>query len=249
MPIAKSRREPVPANCLIASIYGDEKTGKTRFSLTFPEPIKLINLDWGADRAWRPLLREFPGLDVEAFDINQLKIGDPADAATTLRDFYDTYLHCLQTLNHAGTVVVDTATQVNQLIQTVKIHEIRSRRAKREGKDEAEINVYPYDYAQANNFMSSIVRAPFSEQFQGVSAVFIDRTTDEYQGKEPTGRTRHQGWREMAAATQVHVRLRREGGTGGAIFKATIEACGDDPNVIGTTFENPTYAELLSYVY
>jgi hypothetical protein len=219
---------------LVVSLWGDPKVGKTHFALTCPEPIRYLNLDFGVAE----LVPRFAGKQIEVSDLQLADVGSLRECSRILEQFYKDYLWALEH-SAGGTVVVDTATQVWQLVQTVKLEEVKERRAKKKGGDPDEVQLYPYDYAQANVLMSSILRRALHHE--GVNTVFIHRSKKRFnaRGEELPG-TEFQGFNETPAIAQVTLHLFTEGKQ----HRARIEKCRFDTSLEGGVFADLTYDTL-----
>jgi hypothetical protein len=232
----------------IVSIWGEEKKGKTHVAFTFPAPVHVINLDYG----YVEPLAKFPDKDIK---VASFPLGEEYDTETwpgILQDLRDTY-HCwLEAMDGdgGGTIVIDTATQLWQLVQKVGLEEVRLKRLATARKKDphaqlADQPIYPYDYASANFLMSGLIRRAF--QYPRVNLVLIHRAQEIYEGKDPSGRMKCHGFGEVPAIVQANVRLFTEVDkeTGVVTRKLRVDSCRADTSFEGRVMAEPRY-ELIA---
>lgn len=239
---------------LVCSVWGDKKTGKTSFALSFPKPIWVMNLDFGVDELFisRP---ELLG-EVQRMNLQMNELTDPGTWGQLLQQFHDGYLAALEAAQIAGgTVIVDTATQLWQVIQAVKIEHVRNQRLaaveaktyandtkKQEALERAQ-KPSQLDYGQANAFMGGLMRRAM--HYDRASAVFINRAKPEYsEGGRPTGNMEYHGFGELPAISQVHIQLSKKGGT----HMARINDCRFNSSLEGLEIANANYEIIRSLV-
>lgn len=88
-------------------IWGDAKLGKTHFALSFPEPVFVIDTEFGST----PLLRKFPGKDIRIMSAAVLDPDtDEPDMDESLKKL-EKAVATLSELEH-GTIVIDSGTDI-----------------------------------------------------------------------------------------------------------------------------------------
>lgn len=253
MPFIKITPDNLPSR-LVLSVCGGPKVGKTHFALTATPPIRYLNLDFGI----LELLPKFPDLDIEVAHHNMTDDTNPITFGKLLRAFHADYLWALAN-TPGGTVVVDTATQLWQIIQKINLDDKMDARAKafraknKREPDEGEVRLYQYDYAQANTLMAGMLRRAM-QQFT-TNVVFIHRTKPVYDARgQATGAIEFQGFGETPAIVQMSVMLRSaklatpdDNGQGFQVT-AKIESCRFDKELEGFDIVNPTFDILASAV-
>ena len=213
---------------IIVSIWGKEKTGKTHFALTFPEPIVFLDFDLGLEGVidkfgdkriyWKAYTSRTPELTV-------------ADANRMLMEFVDDYQNALNL--GAGTIVVDTATHLWQLIQKVRMDEIKRKREKK-GQE-----VYPFDYADANAYYQNLVNAVKSTK---LNLVLLHRAREIYDARgHKTGEFEAQQNNGTPYLVQIVIHLEKRKHE----RVATIESCRMYPELEGVSLTNAGYSELV----
>ena len=91
--------------------WGATETGKTYFAMTFPEPVFIIDTEFGA----APLLHMFPNKDIRIFECAQLdSITSEPDPLKSLTEV-EAALSSLKDIDH-GTLVIDSGTDIWQWI-------------------------------------------------------------------------------------------------------------------------------------
>lgn len=159
---------PSPDDHLVVAVWGAPKVGKTHFALTFPQPIAVLNLDFGLNEVVR---RAFPKAQIMTSDLIAERPGDVQETQHLFQTFFADYKAALED-PAVKTVVVDTATQVKQMIDMIKLDEVRKRKNRKKGKDEDEdVQFYPYDYTECNALMSDLLRRGL--RAQDTNVVFI----------------------------------------------------------------------------
>lgn len=171
-----------PANKrLIVGVWGLPKTRKTTIGLTGPEPIRVINFDFGLEE----LLYQFPNKNIEHTG-GELHIPGTFDVEVftkLLAKAEDRYRWALENTK-GGTVIVDTTTEFWQLVQDVELEPVRRRRQARAiaaNKDPDDIVLYPFDYGNANRRMRGFLKMP--HKFPGVNVVWTFRSKPVYDSK------------------------------------------------------------------
>ena len=97
----------VYADALKCMIWGDAKLGKTHFALSFPEPVFVIDTEFGAT----PLLRKFPGKEIY---IMSTAVLDPDTDEPDMDESMKKLEEGISTLRNLekGTIVIDSGTDI-----------------------------------------------------------------------------------------------------------------------------------------
>jgi hypothetical protein len=226
-----------PASRLVVAVWGDAKVGKTHFALTFPEPIRVLNLDFGL----RELLHRFSPKDIAWSDLETTATSNLEESQRVLKAFHDDYLAAIEECQNGGTVVIDTATQLWQIIQTVKLHEVRARRGAAKGKSAEEVKPMGFDYAEANTLMGGLLRRVLHKP--NLNACFIHRAKTKYNaaGERLDGVLEFQGYGETPAIAQITMQLTSPG-------FGRIDYCRFDAGLAGMEIGDLSYDELKGIV-
>lgn len=247
-----TRIVPGPKRLIVAS-WGLSKEGKSHNALTWPQPLYYLNFDQGIEE----LLSNPEFADLEIYqpldkDTGKSSLYVPSEnnpelAKKILREFDKAYEWALG--QQEGTVVIDTATQLNQLAQDVYLDPVakkRQRAAERQGKDDWQL--YPYDYGDANRYMRGMYLK--ASQYPRMNVLFIHRAREKYDGSgKPMGIFQPQSFTEMASLVQMvwNIKLVREGEGSSAVIKSvgTLEKSRWSLDYIGMQFDNPTYEDFV----
>lgn len=224
---------------VICAPWGREKCGKTHVALTFPDPIYYINFDMGLEGVIDKFVTN-KDIKVSTIKCGLMKgIGNGEALAEFERDYA---LALVEASKAAGTVVVDTFTQVRQLVDAVKLDEVRARRSKKKGIPEEDVQVLSLDYAESNLAIGSYIRQAWA--LPAVNLVLIHRAAKVYdsQGRE-TNEVKLQGWGEVPAAVGVTFQMQHE--TDGK-FTATIDSCRANYKLRNFKIPEPSYEMLAA---
>jgi len=117
---------------LVVAIDGLQKTGKTSLALRFPKPLVMLNLDFSLEElvVQHPELWDDNTCQQARLQMNELT--DPSTWGALLKEFHEKYIRALEFAEaYGGTVIVDTATQLWQVVQAVNIEHVRAQRIAR----------------------------------------------------------------------------------------------------------------------
>jgi hypothetical protein len=220
------------------AVWGAEKVGKTAFALTFPEPIRFLDFDWGTEG----LEDRYQGKDIEFARFRITPLSTPREVIEAVNAFKADYMGALQfCAKHQGTVVVDTGSQLYDHVQRAKLEELRQ--SKYGGKEEW--TPAAFDYGEINSFMSSMYLAPL--QLPGLNVVMIHKAKPEYLGKEQTGRLVIDGWKGTTGAVQMTAQaLKTMTRDGVPEFSLKVNTCRLDPTLEGQPIAVPSYDFIMA---
>lgn len=248
---------------LIISAWGADKVGKTSLALSFPAPLFFMNFDYSLHE----LLRKRPELvgkiAAKSFKITETMIG--RDLEPILKEFQAAWERALQKADETGgTAVIDTASQLWQITQDVKVTEVREERiqavrdrikngsykSKSAEDDALERAMKPsqLDYGRANMFMAALLRKAF--HYERANAVFLGKAKPEYATSEgggyarPTGAWEFNGFGETAGIAQAHLYLFKRPEAGKLAHFAQFRSCREDTSLEGLDIMNPTYESI-----
>ena len=218
---------------LIVAAWGEPKTGKTTFALSFPEPIFYLNMDWGLDHhiernAGREIYRaDYLSLEPELSE---------GQAEMMLKSFEHDYAAALKRgrADGKGTIVIDTSTQLWQLVSKVFLDDIKKKRKNQE--------VYPFDYGNANAYFQNLVN---QVKASPMNMVLIQRAREKYgPNGQPTGNYEIQGNNAVPYLAGVVLHMHKEDGK----HFGRIDSCWETTAVEGLDLENPTYDSLRQFI-
>lgn len=244
----KPATEVMQDEALLVNPWAQEKRGKTSHALSYPRPIYYFNFD----HRFKTLLKARPewkaGLFVESYNIPPDPETDEADAV--LSAFESDYEDAIN--SKSGTVIVDTATQLWELIGFVKVSRIMEKRlklaeqkAKRANQpfDPDNVMRQQFDWGAANNYMSAIILS--TRENPRMNGVFINRATEKYDERGgATGKYQYKGWKGLPALVDVNLELTMKGKGAAAQIEGTIGTNGYGLQYEGLVLPNPTYDDL-----
>jgi len=214
---------------LIISVEGMEKTGKTTFGLTAPEPIALFDMDIGTDRA---LNKVIPGKNVWSFCTNYRLSNDPdewKELWSKLRKSWYDALSASQ--KDCGSVVADTFTEVYELIRLAHFGKLS--------------NVLPHHYGPVNAELRDMINI---SKDSGKNVILIHKVKDEYINDKTTGKKKRAGFAEVGYLADINIVTSWKADTG---FVFTIRDCGQNMDLagmelVGDMINFDTIAEMVN---
>jgi len=225
---------------LILSDEGDEKSGKTEWSLTAPDPIAYFNIDRDNRRLLRRMRKRgqkivegrytLPGEDniLRVSDSATIKMNAEAARVEKKRFRQDLYLAAKDT--RFRTLVFDNGGHFWALYRMAAFGKL--------------LEIPPLLYSQVNcSFLYDFIGMPRKKTDKNV--IIIHRLKDKYErggkgGKggaisETTGEREIIGHKEVPAEVDASIRVWRER-KGERLFHATIHTCGPDGSLEGLDF-------------
>ena len=219
---------------MIVGVWGEQKSGKTQFALTFPDPIFYFNFDWGMEH-------HLPGLrSREVFVADYLTVNPQlteSEAESMLAGFERDYGAALKVGN--GTLVIDTGTALWNLASKVFLDDIKKKR--RDGQ------IYPFDYANANAYFQNLIN---QVKQTGMNLCLVQRAREKYNNQgQATGVYEAQGNNAVPYLVQVQLHLFKQADETGVVGHfGKIESCWQTSLAEGAVLENPTYASLTDLI-
>jgi hypothetical protein len=222
------RFNPTINKRLIVALEGQPKTGKTRFCLTFPGPIAVLNTD-------RPLEghEAFAGAkDIYVNDYNLSKEFElPEYKQLWSRYESDYYAVC----DDPGirTIVLDTFTEARNLALL--------------GLYGRTTQIQPFMYAPANSLVRSMIKYAGSTD---KNIIYSHQVKQEYVDDKPTGKYVRSGIDSTAYFAQINCNMYREnliqdGKDTPGDFVLRISDCGQQGLLAGSELRN----ELIEFKY
>jgi len=242
---------------MIAAPWGDEKTGKSSFALTFPKPIWHADMDFGFHRVADRFKKEIDsGLIVSKpypIPVQELifstQVGRPIKG---IREVYEEFIHDFVNdfiLNpDVLTGVVDTHTQLWEIVRLGFLQEkqeIQLEQGLKKGETLRE-RLMPYEYGEPNDRMKRIIQAARS---YGKHLVMVHYAKEEYkpmvvdgQIKETrTGKLEMDSFKHIPDLSDIVIQTSRNS----MEFFGTIVLCGLDIRLEGMKFRDPTYQLIV----
>jgi hypothetical protein len=230
---------PLP---LRVNIWGEPKTGKTSFTLTWPRPIHFFNFDHG----FMELLLKHPEWQDQFFYENYYLPANPTleQGEAVLQQFVDDWQEAAQV--EGGTMIVDTATDLKELVTFVKVSQkleekIKKLKAKNPNADEDTVQIMRPDYAPRNQLMRAILSLPALTDHKNV--VYVWKAREKYSGNgAPTGQFEGDLFKDAPYIAQATMATKRLGFGKNTSFTKVIEDNRFDPSLNGADFPDDVIA-------
>lgn len=222
---------------LRVNIWGEQKTGKTSFALTFPRPMYYFNFDHGLLELLiaNPALKE--GLYYQDYLLPPNPTLDQGEAV--LQSFVDDWQYALEQPG-GGTIVLDTGTQLKELVTFVKMSQKLEEKIKKlsakAGKpvDPDTIQLLRPDYAPRNQLMNAILSLP---SLTDKNVAFVWKAREKYSGNgAATGQYEGDLFRDAPYIAQGTLARRRGGLAKSTFFTTTVDDWRGDPTLNGEVF-------------
>lgn len=173
---------------LILSIQGLPKRGKTRFALTAPGPIALLNFDDGLEG----VVESFTAAGKEIMVADHRFASGASDWAPRWARFLKDFHGALASPD-VRTVVVDSGTAVWELLRLAMLGKLTQ--------------IMPVKYAHVNSVMEGLFRECFPA---GKNVIWTHQETEEYANDKATGNMKLEGFKRAAYLTQANLRAKRD---------------------------------------
>jgi hypothetical protein len=225
--------KPLP---LRINLWGEPKTGKTSFAMTFPRPLHLFNFDHG----FRELLLKHPEWRDEFYFADYSLPPNPTleQGERALQAFIDDWYEAAEV--EGGTMVLDQGTALKELVTFVKVSqklEEKLRNLQRKMKDATldDVQILRPDYAPRNQLMRAILSLPSLTDHKNV--VYVWKAKEKYSGNgQATGQFEGDLFTDAPYIAQATVARKRLGFGKNVSFVTVIEDNRFDPTLNGTDF-------------
>jgi len=201
---------------LIVSVSGHEKQGKSHFAMTAPGPIAYFNADIGMEG----VVGKFTG-DKEIHVLEVARVENEETDAEDEWDRFETAFKAMLRSNYIRTMVVDTATEVWELLRMARFGRLTQ--------------VMPYQYGPVNAEYRALIREAFNWD---KNLVLLHKMKEVYSGNgpkaAPTGEWTRSGFKDTGYLVQVNAQIDHYDEEG---FTLTIQDCRHDPDLMGFELE------------
>lgn len=200
---------------LIASVWGNDKQGKSHFALTAPGPMVYINIDNGLEGVVEQFMSQ---KNILLCDIHFTE--DKASAEAAWGKFKGAYDGGL--MNPAvRTVVIDTGTRLWELVRLKHFGQLSG--------------VMPTRYEKPNaEFNSSVLDAAYKSD---KNVILLHKSGKEYINNTYTGGQEIKCYSDTGGAVQLNVKVYRDGKNGP--FGLIVENSRHNKNVAGLELVEP----------
>jgi hypothetical protein len=226
---------------VIFAIDGPEKSGKTNFILTMPEPMAIINIDVGLDGVVQKQQdeKEIWVLDVNV-SIQDLKALQPKDAAMEANRAWGRILKAYQSvLGEARSIVFDNATEAWEILRMARFGKLDQ--------------VKPHHYGPVNAEYRDLIRSGYDTDRTNVG--LVHKIKQEYVDDKSTGRRIRAGFSDTGFLVQVNLSCWRETGKNAAEFPDNFHVdiidCRQNMEIAGIslTGHDATFPQLASMIF
>ena len=233
---------------LVIAPWGQEKTGKTTFAFTFPDPIYFFNFDIGEEGVVDERIKGLLSQGRKVFHAEYVL--DPMDGLAEQRvvygQFKKDYDEAVSTAPLGATIIIDTGTALEQLVRDVTMDEVQESRrgTKSEGRS------FQYDYHRRNQEMNRLWTAANARR--GVNFVFVHKSSPVYDsGGNRTSQIELQGWSGTLYTVATVLQLYKQPGPTGQAeqFFGRMNMCRQDSRLVGLPLENPTYTSITELLW
>ncbi len=222
------------------NVWGEQKTGKTSFALSFPRPMWFFNFDLGLQELLekRPELAE--GLEVATYLLPPNATLEQGEEV--LQSFVDDWYAALE--SPGGTMVLDTGTQLKELATFVKMQQKLDEKVKRAAAlaaqkktpfDPDAVQLMRPDYAARNSFINAVLSLPSLVPEKNV--VYLWKAKEMYSGNgQPTGQYTGDLFKDAPYIAQGTFARKRYGLGKNVSFSTVVEDWREDPTMNGEEF-------------
>lgn len=203
--------EPVKKR-LICAIDGLEKTGKSHFALSMPEPIGVIDIDYGLDgviQHWQDDREIY--VRPAGISLDELKSLTKDEAQKSASKAYDGVLKAYtEIMGFARSIVIDNATELWELVRIAHFGKLD--------------HVKPHHYGPVNQEFRSFIRAAYDQGTTNL--MLLHKVKDEYVDDKRTGVKIRAGFSDTGYLVQVNASTWRERGASVPdCFHLTVTDC------------------------
>jgi len=205
--------KPIPQR-LIIKLAGPEKTGKTHYALTGPEPIIYFSIDIGTEGVVEKFQQS--GKQVLLYEIKY----ERGKSAGEYKSLWDNVLQRLDAALQVdyGTLVIDTWTEIYELARLAHFGKLSQ--------------VQPHNYGPVYAELRGIIDAIYGT---GMSAVLLAKMAKAFETKE----LEEKGFSDTDFKVQANLRTSRqditnqETGITTPVFTANVKDCRQNPFING----------------
>lgn len=216
---------------LICSVSGREKSGKTHFSLTAPDPIMFFNIDIGTEGVVGKF--QDAGKQIFVYDVRVPKNSNNKEQYAPLWADLKVRLNAAYGVGK-GTIVIDTASEAWELARLAHFGKLSQ--------------IMPQHYVEVNNDWRELMRLAYDSD---VNTILLHKVKAKYINNIRTGEYETSGFGEIGYLVQANLLMYREDDEAGPQFNAMIQDCRQNPNLSGTVLRGPMvdFNFLLSLVH
>mgnify|MGYP003133020564 CR=1 FL=1 len=234
---------------IVMSVWAGTGIGKSYFGLTAPKPVYFLSLEpegpyWSIQTAMDN--GTITNGDVKIEEIIRGALGtENVPLVRTLVDEAKIYKYLKETIEDVlatgednGTLVIDTGTTWNTIMQEVEMEAITR---KRQGQNR---DLFPFDYRYANKAMKSSIDAIRNSN---LNCIITHHSSNVYNAKgEKTSRTEISGNNQLPQWVDVQIQLKYSEELKERY--AVVEKCRINVERIGEEIDSPTFDKVIEAI-
>ena len=201
---------------IIMSVCGLEKQGKTHFAFTAPGPIAIFSTDVGEEGVIEKFRDE---KEMHVMEIARIEEDSAEEAPPEWNKFRTAYYTLLKS-DDVRTVIVDTATELWELIRLARFGRLTQ--------------VKPYHYGPVNAEFRTLIRDAYSYD---KNVILIHKMKTKYVKDKRTDEYERSGFSEMGFLVQVNTQAYRDDPEDGGEFNLWIKDCRQNKEMAGEVLE------------
>ena len=234
---------------IVMSVWAGTGVGKSYFALTAPKPVYFLSLEpegayWSMQNALENELIKPEDIKIDEIIRSALGTND-IPLVRNLSDEVKIYRYMKSVIEDVvaegddnGTLVIDTGTTWNHMMQEVEMEEI-TRKRKSQGRD-----LFPFDYRYANKAMKSSIDAIRNSN---LNCIITHHGSSVYNAKgEKTQRTEISGNNQLPQWVDIQIQLRYSQEMKERY--AIVEKCRIDVEKIGEEIDAPTFDSVIEAI-
>ena len=217
----------------IISIAGEPKSGKTHFACTAPSPIRFFDFDLGSLHV---VTKKFTDTDIVSSQ-HYIDVWGQNKVTPIFEAFDKAYKEALKD-DSFKTVVIDTGTQLWQMVRIALFEHIKKTDPNRQ-------RLIQIEYGTANAQMEAFLRAP---KASGKNLIITHYTKDAYDDTgnktgfvEPDQYKNTNGIADILISLETVFRKKALG----VDTLATIQASRENRDIVGAKLTNPTWEDII----
>jgi len=201
---------------IVLSLEGMDKTGKTHFALTAPDPIALFNFDIGLEG----VVHKFADKEILVSDVRVAKTGGEDMWEKAWDAFRKMFTDAIRHPD-IRTVVIDNGTEMWELLRLARLHKLTK--------------VMPHQYTEVNEEFRELMRTEVFESNKNV--IFVHKVKQQWVNDKFTGKYERAGFKDIGYLVQLNALSWWDDDE--QEFVMTVVNSRHDPALIGAELRGP----------
>ena len=233
----------------VMSVWAGTGIGKSYFALTAPKPIYFLSMEpegpyWSLQTALDNKVISSDDVHIDEIIRSALGTKDVplvrtlVDEAKIYKYMKDTIENVISQGDDNGTLVIDTGTTWNHLVQEVEMEEI-SRKRSQQGRD-----LFPFDYRYANKAMKSSIDAIRNSN---LNCVITHHSSSVYNSQgAKTNRIEYSGNNQLPQWVDLQIQLKYSAESKERY--EVVDKCRINIEKIGEEIDDPSFDSVIESV-